>query len=160
MRTRDIHPLTPMHACRYFPCARSPRRYPLTPHACMHMQVLPMRTHMQVLPMCTRPEMMCSGTRINPLTPHACMHMQVLPMRTHPEMMCSGTGGYVLSGIKVLAEACSGKGVVPVGAQAAAAVPVVPVGAQAAATAAAAPPAVSSDSAADQRGVKRDRAEE
>ena len=78
-------------------------------------------------------------------------------MRTHPEMMCSGTGGYVLSGIKVLAEACSGKGVVPVGAQAAAAVPVVPVGAQ---TAAAAPPAVSSDSAADQRGVKRDRAEE
>ena len=26
---------------------------------------------------------------------------QVLPGRTHPEMMASGTGGYVLSGIRV-----------------------------------------------------------
>lgn len=26
---------------------------------------------------------------------------QVLPGRTHPEMMTSGTGGYVLSGIRV-----------------------------------------------------------
>ena len=25
-------------------------------------------------------------------------------MRTHPEMMCSGTGGFILSGIKVLPE--------------------------------------------------------
>lgn len=27
---------------------------------------------------------------------------QVLPMRTHPQMMCSGTGGFILSGFKVL----------------------------------------------------------
>lgn len=27
---------------------------------------------------------------------------QVLPMRTHPEMTCSGTGGYILSGIRAL----------------------------------------------------------
>ena len=26
---------------------------------------------------------------------------QVLPGRTHPEMMTSGTGGYVLSGVRV-----------------------------------------------------------
>ncbi|GAX79292.1 hypothetical protein CEUSTIGMA_g6733.t1 [Chlamydomonas eustigma] len=34
---------------------------------------------------------------------------QVLPMRTHPEMMCSGTGGYILSGIKV----CTSDGSTP-----------------------------------------------
>ena len=29
---------------------------------------------------------------------------QVLPMRTHPEMMTSATGGYLLTGFKVIAE--------------------------------------------------------
>ena len=28
---------------------------------------------------------------------------QVLPSRTHPEVMMSGSGGYILSGIKVIA---------------------------------------------------------
>lgn len=74
-------------------------------------------------------------------------------MRTHPEMMCSGTGGYVLSGIKVLAEGSSGSGGGKGG--------VVPVAVQAASTVspAVASAAVPSDSA-DQRGVKRDRAQE
>ncbi len=27
---------------------------------------------------------------------------QVLPLRTHPNMMCAGTGGFILSGIKVV----------------------------------------------------------
>ena len=29
--------------------------------------------------------------------------LQVLPARTHPLMMCSGTGGYILSGTKIQA---------------------------------------------------------
>lgn len=34
-----------------------------------------------------------------------CFDGQVLPSRTHPEMVCSGTGGFILSGYKVCPDA-------------------------------------------------------
>ncbi len=42
---------------------------------------------------------------------------QVLPARTHPEMMCAGTGGFLLSGITVLPTAAAGPSTVDVGQQ-------------------------------------------
>ncbi len=45
-------------------------------------------------------------------TPTHTRHPQVLPSRTHPHMTCTGTGGFVLSGIKVVSPDAT-----PLGAQ-------------------------------------------